>query len=554
MGLPLPTGTLYRLPHSMWPDDNDWSKLSDEQRMDRQWKAYRGLFKSPLRRQDPSEPDHNVIDNRCEPIVATGVDFLLGDEVTFEVMDTIQDEHGEPLDVKDERAQEYLDAVLEANTKMPLLAEEEINKAVFGHGFLKLDPDDPDTAPYPAISILNPQQMSVVTSPYDVRKVTRYAFTYQDVNDQGDEVIRREVWERASGGSQGWTIREQEQVQASPLITTGMTPTQRAMLLPDTGWRDFEAPQPWKYPWSPVHDGKNLPEPNSYWGKPDLRLDLIHLNDVLNFLLSNRQRILYYHAHPKDIFFGVHSREIDVTPGGSICIVNPQARVEHIEMAGDLAALTAAIQDIRESMDELSHVPALALGHTANLPGVTSGVAMDVACRPLVAQTKQKRNLRTALYTKLCQHILELAGFGADRKILIHWAEMLPRDDLQDAQTAVTDLQLGVSKDTLQQKRGYKPDVERQKKLEEAEDDAEAMQQQQEMLAASGFAPVAQPPVGAPGQSTGQVNGGENSPSQQASQAPSHAARGPTGATRGRQGQKTQTPQKRTSKSQRSAS
>src|SRR5258708_5012949 len=156
MGMPLPTGTLYQIQHKYWPDEEDYSQFSDAQRMERQDDAYRGKFKKPLRKTDASEPDHNVIDNRCEPIVSTGVDFLYGAELEFEVS------HAED-DTPDEEAEAYLDAVWDANVKMPLLAEYEINSAVFGHGFLKLIPDDPDTAPNTAELISYSARSGILT-------------------------------------------------------------------------------------------------------------------------------------------------------------------------------------------------------------------------------------------------------------------------------------------------------------------------------------------------------------------------------------------------------
>src|SRR5260221_13207007 len=61
------------------------------------------------------------------------------------------------------------------------------------------------------------------------------------------------------------------------------------------------------------------------------------------------------------------------------------------------------VEDIRESMDELSAVPSVAVGRLKNLPGVPSGGALKVANRPLMAQTMQKRALRGAMLTQQSQ-------------------------------------------------------------------------------------------------------------------------------------------------------
>jgi len=522
MGFPLPTQELYEINQRYSDQGNDWSQVAPGEAMERQDRAYHGNFKKWLARTDQRELDHNVSDNRCEPIVATGVDFLLGEEVTFEVMDdNATDENGDPTDQTDETAQEYLDAVWEANVKMPTLSEEEINKAVFGHGFIKLDPKDPDMPPapggqpIPALLVLNPMQMQVTTQAANIRKVQRYAQYYTDEDEKtGATIYCRQLTVRTDSGV--WEIHDQVKQGSSgnDLTVAGAL----SLLSPlaereaEQGWQDVNV-APWPYTWSPIHDGKNLPSPNSYWGKADLTLDLIHLNEVINFQLSNINRILYIHANPKLVGFGTHAREWDISPTGALSFPNANARVEMFQVTADgLEQARAYVDDIRLMMDELSHVPSLALGHNAKLPGVPSGVALKVACRPLVSQTLQKRNLRAVVYTKLCQHMLEIGGFGPDRKIVIHWSEMLPTDELTEAQSAQIWHGLGVSEDTLQQRGDFEPDVEKVKRAEEDEEDAEQQITKQQAMQDAGLGV-------APGQPDGQ-GVGEPLPSQQAGQAP----------------------------------
>lgn len=473
MGVPLPQGTLNQVNRRFWPGEEDTSSLTDSERMERADDAYHGRFKKTHSRTSSTAPDHNVTNNRCAPIVATNVDAMLGDEVSFEV--TSDDGKA------DKEATQYLEDVWEANVKMPTLAEYEINSAIFGHAFLRLNPTDEDTAPYPSLSILNSRQMRVEPKPADVRKAQRYIFTYEDVDESGDPRQCRQVTERQSDGR--WLILDQARAGGVGYNLSGAL---QALPGQDTeaGWEDIAPPTIWNYQWSPIHDVKNLPEPNSYWGKADLTMDIIHLNDVLNFLLSDAKAIIYAQGKPKDIFFGIRAKDLETKADGAICIATTNARVEHIEMTGDLAAIRLYIEDIRESMDELSHVPSVAVGRLKNLPGVPSGVALKVAYQPLVSQVMQKRNLRKTLYTRLCQHILELGGYGAARKITIGWAEPVPSDEFEDSKTAVSDKALGFSDFTLIKRRNGDPDFEREKRQEEAK---EAIEAAQEQMAATGM-------------------------------------------------------------------
>src|SRR5678815_1046178 len=100
MAVPLSTGTLLQINRRYWPGEDGDTDLTDAERMDKQADAYEGRFKRPLQRTSPTEPDHNVISNRCAPVVDTGENFLHGDEVGFEVT---KDDGS-----KDEEAQTYL--------------------------------------------------------------------------------------------------------------------------------------------------------------------------------------------------------------------------------------------------------------------------------------------------------------------------------------------------------------------------------------------------------------------------------------------------------------
>src|SRR5260221_3672705 len=418
--MPLPTAVALRVQHQNWPDQDDYALSDPTRRMEKQHAAYQGRLPKPFRRTDPSEPDLNVMDNRCEPIVSTGIDFLYGDKIEFEVVD----EDGETAD---EQAQTYLDAFWDANNKMPTLKELGQNAAVFGHCFVKIVPDDLDTAPYPFLDVMNPQPMTVVTNPANVHKILRYAFTYADVDEHGDIVERRQLTVREldskSPNYGGLRIHDQERRSGLSDAPTGtITPLDpQRMAQSDLGWVDLEgSPAVWSDLWAPVDDCKNLPESNQYWGKADLRLDIIHLNECLNFALSNRNRIIYFQGNPKDVLFGGHAREIDVSVAGMLCIPNTSARIDHIEMTSDLGAVEKHIEDLSIAIDRLSHVPSVATGEISKLPGTPSGVALKVVYRPLLAQTMTKRNLVGPLLIRICQHVLELGNLGKNRKVLIH--------------------------------------------------------------------------------------------------------------------------------------
>jgi hypothetical protein len=370
------------------------------------------------------------------------------------------------------------------------MAEFEINACTFGHAFYKLIPGDldmpPDAegTPYPSISVLNPMQMKVRTLPADVRKVARYAFTYFDIDEDGNTIACRQLTERTQ--NRMWLIRDQVHRGGMVSNIAGALSVVNSLALreEDQGWEDVDE-TPWNYPWSPIHDCKNLPEPNQYLGKADLGLGVIHLNEVLNFLESNAHRILYYQGHPWNFLFGVSGHgDIEITPAGLVCIPNTNARVDHVEMTSNLEAIENAIRRIRENMDELSHVPAVAVGRQEHLQPA-SGVALKVVYRPMTLQVVQKQALRQAMYGAMNQHILELKNAAwAACHIKNNWPVLVPTDNLLDAQAAQIWSGLGVSDDTLMQRADppFDPDTEREKK--DLEQQA-AMKRAQDMMMAT---------------------------------------------------------------------
>src|SRR6185436_1088528 len=79
-----------------------------------------------------------------------------------------------------------------------------------------------------------------------------------------------------------------------------------------SGWQKQGEEKVWPYSWSPIVDWKNLPAPNHYYGKSDLGT-IGRLNDGLNFVVSNIQRILKHHAHPKTVATGIGASGIEET-------------------------------------------------------------------------------------------------------------------------------------------------------------------------------------------------------------------------------------------------
>ncbi len=416
------------------------------EQMARAWKAYRGDLPAPLKIQT-GQPNDNVLSNRCGPIVDKGVSFLFGQVLKLSV------------EGNDAAAQDYLTRAWgDDDSMMTLLAKLATNGAVCGHAFVKLLPavKKGDT---PRIVLLDPQTVTVTTDPDDCDVVRAYTITWQGQDAvTGQPAQRREISTRldpdgragtGGGDDDTWVIASW---------------TQRA----GTWQRDGD-PVAWPHPWAPIVDCQNLPNPNEYWGTPDLTPDLIEANRVLNFVQSNISRIIKIHAHPWIWGRGFSANQINMTPGQVIILPSERSELMALNAHGDLPASMNFAGNLRSDMDEQSRVPAVALGRLTDLPkGNISGVALQLLFQPLLEKTIMKQRLYGKLIREISKRLLALGGFDYHTHIDLHWQNLLPVDDLAAAQTAMALQHLGVSTQTILSQLGYNPDEEAERTARES--------------------------------------------------------------------------------------
>ncbi len=390
----------------------------------RAWAAYFGDFRKPLKVRK-GVPDDNVVVNFVRIVVDKGVAFLFGHEPRFEISE-----------LEDTRAEEWLAEVWRRNRKMQFLQKVALNGAVCGHAFVKIVPGEP----FPKLVNLSPEYVHVVTDPDDIDEVVRYVIQYPAVGPQGERLVIRQVIERDDGGR--WLVTDQVSERDKPFVTRS------------------EAVWPWS--WPPIADCQNLPSPNEYYGIPDVEQDVIDLNDAINFVLSNMARIIRFHAHPKTWGKGFTANQLKVAVDETIVLPSPDAELHNLEMQSDLEASIRLYERLREALHEVTRVPEVATGKL-DRAGALSGVALQILYQPLLEKTRMKRMTYGELLVELNRHLLEMGGFGPDNVTTIHWPELLPKDALAERQAALIDQQLGVSQDTILQRLGFDPELERAK-------------------------------------------------------------------------------------------
>jgi|GEM_PF-636708 len=496
--------------------NDPWARTQEDQAraqaMVEAWQAYRGQLADPLK-VAPGQPNDNVKTNRCAPIVDKGVSWLFGKPVTIRIApnsgtqsSSATGEGDTIADAATARAQDWLDGCFKANRLQARLQKAATNGGVCGHTFLMLHPDHPLANPqgndYPRITLLDPATVSVRTSPDDVDLVLAYVIEYRIV----------------SGSATGWRRKVIERIDPDGLAGKSVTGYDRDDIWRITDYTRAEngtfwlpvGTSEWPYPFPPVVDTQNLPNPNEYWGAPDLTPDLLALNKVLNFVQSNTARIIKYHAHPKTWIKGARAAQVDIGVDGLIGLPSENASLQNLEMQSDLASSMAFATDLRASMDELSRVPGVALGRLEDLPkGAVSGTTMRMLFEALTEKTESKRLLYGAMLEDLCMRLLWIAGFGEGIEVTLHWPDLLPVDDLFAAQSAVQYQAVGVPQKIIWEYLGFDPDVLADAAAEEQEKQVQAVYQgkalppvsagmpplfQQQATQPSGTTDAAQPP------------------------------------------------------------
>jgi hypothetical protein len=223
----------------------------------------------------------------------------------------------------------------------------------------------------------------------------------------------------------------------------------------------------WPYAWPPIVEWKNLPRPNQYYGKNDIGQNG-RLNDSLNFIAGNIQRILKNHANPKSIGTGFSAKDMDEAPVGALWVIpNENARVYNLEMQSDLASSLAYAGMLRRAFFDGGRE--LDPATVQDRLGQLTNFGLRVLYKDTLAKNTTKRLHYGDGLRRVCQAALELAGFPTGVDVSVVWPDPLPSDPLPTAQALQLDVTVGgLSKTTYLKRRGYDPDQEAHNRMKDS--------------------------------------------------------------------------------------
>jgi hypothetical protein len=408
------------------------------------WKAYNGELTPPLQRME-GQPDDNVMTNRCQAIVDRGVDFLFGQEIAISAEEQAPKE-----------AQKVLNSAWgRKESRLPLLQKLSMNGGITGHGFLRIVPEPNGTY---RLVVLDPSTIFVQTAPQDCETVVLYCIQYSTaamVKGSPAQVFYREEIARIDPDNDGDNGDPFADVDAHWSIQHWSRVGERGP------WTASGAPIIWPYVFPPIFGCQNLPKPNDFWGIPDITRDLVGVNDSLNFVQSNINRINKLFGAPIIYATGAGEQVIDIKPGKIIGLPLPESKIVSVSLASDIANALAFASNLRSDIDEQSGVPGVATGRLADIPrGTVSGIAIELMFMPLLKKTDKKRCSYGDLIINVSKALFVLNGLSKDIDVSLSWQNPLPHDDLPSIQGALLKKQLGISDKTIQRELGYDPEEE----------------------------------------------------------------------------------------------
>ncbi len=416
------------------------------------WKAYCGELDPPLVPMD-DQPDDNVLANYIEDKVEAGKNFLFGKEVEISIEDGIAEE-----------VQTFLDETWgEKEARIPLLQELYINGALAGQTFLRIVPEQDGTFRLVAV---DPASVFVKTAPQDCKTVLLYCIEYceeEQVAGQPVQIYYREEISRVDP--------DQDGDEGDPFADRDATwSIQHWTKQGDRGaWIAAGDPIIWPYPFPPIFTNQHMVRPNSFWGKPTVTRNLIHLNEALNVSNSNIQKLGRVTSGPVVYAIGTGLMDIDHSPGHIVIIPTPDGKIEAVNISADIPSLQSAADRLQSRIDEQTGIPGIATGRASAMPGGNmSGIAIELLFMSMIKRMDTERCLYGKMIIDVSKALLILKKMRADIKLTLNWQSPLPNDDMASWQAALLEAQVGVSDQTILEERGY--DAEEEMERNQTED------------------------------------------------------------------------------------
>ena len=292
------------------------------------------------------------------------------------------------------------------------------------------------------------------------------------------------AWCSGDDISRVWRVASRYQLSAEEVeITYGVKSRNKTAVVVEI-WtnREFELyldnvlieSKPNPYGFIPFIIYPNLREPKKFWGVSDL-LQIIESQRELNRAMSQLSRILELSGNPIAVLENVdESEDIAIRPG-AVWNIPEDAKAYLLDLlhGGGVNLHINYIDLIYRVLHDLSESPRSAFG---GVERELSGVALEIELQPLLQKVRRKRLIRTAVYNRRNEMILELLkkytgeDFGRNH-LRIVWGPIVPKDMERKINSEQIMVQTGIhSRRTAMDEIGVRdPENEFHRWLEERE-------------------------------------------------------------------------------------
>ena len=367
--------------------------------------------------------DDNVTINISGLIVDRWVSWLFGHGVDFDLP-------GE----EDSEQQTYIDAVWAANHKEILLHKLGTNGSEAGNAYVKIIPDGLG-AGIARLVALDPKFIKLETQEDDYENVIQYTISY---GDEDDKVRTTEISKLDPDNK--WHVYKITKQRGQSEVTEELK---------------------WGYDFPPIAWCQNLPSIDSCYGIPDIDDNTRAMQDSVNFIASNINKIIRLHGHPQMLGNNISNLKTLEWGPDKFIDAGSNGTVASVEMQSDLSASQNFLQFFIKQLYATTRT--VDLDSLADKLGQLTNFGLHVLFQDTLTKLETKRRLYGEMLVEINRRLLIIAGKGEDAGE-IYWHDVIPESDVEEVAALKADLEMQiVSKETVAMKRGYDYAAEQEK-------------------------------------------------------------------------------------------
>lgn len=422
------------------------------------WNFYEGYHWEEV----PEEDGPQLTINYCRAFVNKIVSFEMGKAFSF----TVPTELEKIPVTKDGRSTfDYLEDVWEDNNQYRMCIELGQMKSVTGEAWLQVRYDAPEDindpfSKYPdgrvRVILMPTETVWPEYDPHDKDKLVRVTimYTYKKIVRTGllgkrtmKDVLYKQIWTEDKcvviDGADSEPVEYVNKYKCVPFVCIKNT----TIACRNEGYGDLD--------------------------------DIIPMNLEYDMKSSDVSEIIDYHAAPITVVYGAKIGNLEKGANKMWGGLAKDAKVENLELKGDLALSTNFISDLKKSMCEVGGIPENVLGGSQGVSN-TSGVALQYMNLPLIEKCNQKRmntedGLETVnsliLLVSICEGLVTKPD-NIEARDLFHTEvslpDTLPKDEIIELQRIQLEMKLGLeSRENAMKRIGRENITELMKKIDD---------------------------------------------------------------------------------------